>query len=310
MFLGLFYTLLGLPYHILIPKRFVNESKGFLLVKALKKSWRLFYRNTVKPQADFVGSTAVKAKLSLDEKNILLFSLVKFFFLPMMINFLIGNFSDMDTAYKNWKNSGHLVSIYGFNNFIYPLLISLFLLIDTAYFLFGYSVEAKALKNRVRSVEPTFIGWLVALVCYPPFNGVLGNYVNWYQDDYRTLGSESATSALRIFALVFWLIYISASIALGAKCSNLTNRGFISRGPYAIIRHPAYIAKNIAWWTTVIPLLFHTTFMQSLIIISCTSIWTFIYFMRAITEERHLLLDPDYREYCKKVPYRFIPGVY
>ena len=39
-------------------------------------------------------------------------------------------------------------------------------------------------------------------------------------------------------------------------------------------------------------------------------VWTFIYYMRAMTEERHLSLDPDYREYCKKVKYRFIPKVW
>ena len=34
-----------------------------------------------------------------------------------------------------------------------------------------------------------------------------------------------------------------------------------------------------------------------------------IYYWRAITEERHLMRDEEYRRYMKKVPYRFIPGV-
>jgi protein-S-isoprenylcysteine O-methyltransferase Ste14 len=40
------------------------------------------------------------------------------------------------------------------------------------------------------------------------------------------------------------------------------------------------------------------------------SFWSLLYFLRAITEERHLGNDPDYREYCKKVRYRFVPGVW
>jgi protein-S-isoprenylcysteine O-methyltransferase Ste14 len=36
---------------------------------------------------------------------------------------------------------------------------------------------------------------------------------------------------------------------------------------------------------------------------------TFIYYMRARTEEKHLRKDPEYRAYMKKVPWRFIPGV-
>ena len=36
---------------------------------------------------------------------------------------------------------------------------------------------------------------------------------------------------------------------------------------------------------------------------------TGLYYLRAITEERHLSIDPEYREYCKRAPYRFIPGI-
>ena len=38
--------------------------------------------------------------------------------------------------------------------------------------------------------------------------------------------------------------------------------------------------------------------------------WNMIYFLRAMTEERHLRADPDYRAYCEHVPYRFIPGIW
>jgi protein-S-isoprenylcysteine O-methyltransferase Ste14 len=36
---------------------------------------------------------------------------------------------------------------------------------------------------------------------------------------------------------------------------------------------------------------------------------TGLYYWRAITEERHLMRDEEYRRYMKKVRYRFIPGV-
>jgi protein-S-isoprenylcysteine O-methyltransferase Ste14 len=35
-----------------------------------------------------------------------------------------------------------------------------------------------------------------------------------------------------------------------------------------------------------------------------------IYYMRAITEERHLERDAEYRIYAKKVRYRFVPGLF
>ncbi len=37
--------------------------------------------------------------------------------------------------------------------------------------------------------------------------------------------------------------------------------------------------------------------------------WNLLYILRAITEERHLGKFEEYREYIKKVKYRFIPWV-
>jgi protein-S-isoprenylcysteine O-methyltransferase Ste14 len=39
-------------------------------------------------------------------------------------------------------------------------------------------------------------------------------------------------------------------------------------------------------------------------------VWSVIYFFRSITEERHLIKDPDYQAYCKKVRWRFIPYIF
>ena len=57
------------------------------------------------------------------------------------------------------------------------------------------------------------------------------------------------------------------------------------------------------WWITLIPVMSSTFAMGMLF-------WTIIYYFRAVTEERHLGQDPEYVEYCKKVKWKFIPGVY
>ena len=108
---------------------------------------------------------------------------------------------------------------------------------------------------------------------------------------------------MRIIVLVFLGIYLAATFALGPKASNLTNRGIVSRFPYSIVRHPAYISKNIVWWLTMLPII-NWKFAVGMVF------WSLIYFFRALTEERHLLQDPDYQEYCKKVKWKFIPGIY
>ena len=117
-----------------------------------------------------------------------------------------------------------------------------------------------------------------------------------------------------IIAICLIFFYVSASVALFTKASNLTNRGIVSHFPYNIIRHPAYISKIGLWWLAsfcVIKNLIDTQMYSKVILFIITAIiWTFIYFLRALTEERHLMLDPDYREYAEKVKYRFIPFVF
>jgi len=163
--------------------------------------------------------------------------------------------------------------------------------------------EAGILKNTIRSVEPTFLGWAVTLACYPPFNTFLVGYIDWFANDHVIFSTPIITTIIRIIIIFLLLIYVRASLSLGTRCSNLTNRGIVTRFPYSIIRHPAYISKNLAWWLTIIP-------VASIPAILSMSAWSFIYHLRTITEEKHLSADADYIEYKKKVKWKYIPGVY
>ena len=47
---------------------------------------------------------------------------------------------------------------------------------------------------------------------------------------------------------------------------------------------------------------------SGLLAVASVALWTTIYLLRALTEERHLLmLDNGYSQYMKNVRYRFIP---
>ncbi len=223
-----------------------------------------------------------------EERVAVLFLFVKFFYIPLMVNFVFQNSHDLLSAFTHFS--------------LFSFLLMLFFTVDTFIFAFGYLVESVRLKNVVKSVEPTLFGWVVALICYPPFNGFVGRYVPWGANDYALFWSSGWTMVFRVVIIALFLIYVCASIALGFKASNLTNRGIVTRFPYSVVRHPAYVSKNLVWWITLLPVI-NIWFTLGMLF------WTVIYVLRALTEERHLLSDPDYVEYCKIVKYRFIPGV-
>jgi protein-S-isoprenylcysteine O-methyltransferase Ste14 len=119
---------------------------------------------------------------------------------------------------------------------------------------------------------------------------------------------------LNLLMLALMGVYASASVALGLKASNLTHRGIVSRGPYAIVRHPAYISKNAAWWIGASPLIalaFQDGWFEGISSVASVAGWSMLYILRALTEEDHLRsVDGEYAAYAEKVRYRFIPGVY
>ncbi len=299
-YLALSYTIFGIFYYIIIPIEKVEDSKGYVFFKSIKKIFR-DYKNYVR---NFTSNPEHPApKLERHEKNAILFLIVKIFFLPIMINFFFANYVSVSNFLMNMPHSSFLLSVDGFNTYLFSFFLSLIFMVDTLYFAFGYSFESRLLGNKLRSVEPTFFGWFVALVSYPPFNGFFSNYVSWYSSNNAYFYNGMITFFVRVFLLVLLLIYVSATVALGTKCSNLTNRGIVSRGPYRFVRHPAYIGKNLFWWITIIPVMSVGAFMSALI-------WSVIYYFRAITEERHLIMDPDYQAYCRRVRWRFVPWVW
>ncbi len=221
-----------------------------------------------------------------EEKTAILFVLVKLFFLPTMINFAYDNLDSLFGLIRNFQ--------------WYSFVLTIVFAADTLIFAFGYLFEFRILGNIVKSVEPTFFGWIVALICYPPFNSYAGNFIPWGANDYAKFSNTQITLLVRIVLVFLLLFYLFATLALGFKASNLTNRGVVTKFPYSVIRHPAYASKNLWWWITLLPVI-SWSFAIGM------AFWTVIYYFRAVTEENHLSQDPSYVAYCRKVKYRFIP---
>lgn len=224
----------------------------------------------------------------------LLSILLKLFFMPYMVTWGIQNLQKMWEAMQEPAWDFHSITV---------LLIQLCLLIDIAVFGVGYLVESRRLDSEIRSVDPHWLGWLVCLWCYPPFNSFtfLPFDVWWFPIRIET------TQSIKLFfngiETLLWIIFAWASLALGFKASNLTVRGTVRRGPYRWVRHPAYTAKLGVWW------------IQGIIFgelsVGILLAFTVIYGLRAWTEERHLLIaDADYFAYSQKVRWRCIPYLF
>ncbi len=271
-----------------------EESRINQIKLGLIKIFNYIFKNKIK--SDFV--------IAQNEKISLLFYGVKIFFVPLMLHFTIGNIYILRNLFAS-QHSFNL-NLENINLYYIRIIFYLILIIDTLIFSFGYLVESRGLKNIVKSVESTALGWFVVLVCYPPFNDFTGKILGWYSSDFSDFGNIKLNFLFSILAILLFIIYLFASIALGFKASNLTNRGIVSSGPYKYVRHPAYIAKNLVWWVMGIP--FIVKFGIVAIFSLCA--WSFIYYLRAVTEEKHLMHDSDYMEYMEKVPYMFIPGLF
>jgi protein-S-isoprenylcysteine O-methyltransferase Ste14 len=319
LFLGLIalYAVVLVPFYLRYPWL---HSKAFVFLQGLEFSLRRLRRPVSRARQRHLDMNPwrlpLKAGLSPAAQQAGLALLLKFFFAPLMINWCLNHAGDMGNALVQFRD-GVKQGLTGralFDSSLFWACFQAILFVDTLLFTLGYIVETPALKNRIRSVDPTFFGWAICLACYPPFNDFTTRFLEWQSNDFPQFQQDWAHFAANITLLLSLAVYSWASIALGFKASNLTNRGIVSHGPYAYVRHPAYAAKNFAWWLGALPTLYGVFASGNLrnaayaLLALCG--WTAIYALRAITEERHLLLGNNgYAEYMARVRWRFIPGL-
>ena len=308
------YAVILVPYYATYPWM---HSKSFAFVQglwfALRRSRK---RDPVSDRSRTPMSLPLNLRLSPLSRQAGLALLLKFFFAPLMINWCLVHIANLSVSMQQFI-AGVDNGLEGrvlFDTSLFWAAFQLILFIDTLLFTLGYVIELPVLGNRIRTVDPTFFGWFICLACYPPFNDLTGRFLEWRSSDFPGFDNDYVHFGVNVVLLCALAIFSWASIALGFKASNLTNRGIVTRGPYAYVRHPAYAAKNLAWWLGALPtlgMIFAAGdwrgFGYSLLSLSG---WTMIYVLRAITEERHLLmLDNGYAQYTQQVRWRFVPGI-
>lgn len=292
----LLYLVLLIPFYIFHK----NNSKALIVIKYLKKSL-----------------CELSFKIKNEEKVSILAWLVKIFFAPLMILWLTDHIITMlNNIYLSYNDIWIITQSFleYFNKHFFWLFFSIILFADILFFTLWYLIESPKLKNNIKSVDATFLWWFVVLICYPPFNNFSSEIIWWYSKDFPQFTNEYIHITINLTILILMWIYSRASISLWLKASNLTNRWIIKKWPYKYIRHPAYIAKNLAWWIWAMPLLIWNIVTNQpkhfFIVLFSIIAWSFIYYLRAITEENHLSKDTSYIKYKKQVKYKFLPKIY
>jgi protein-S-isoprenylcysteine O-methyltransferase Ste14 len=107
-----------------------------------------------------------------------------------------------------------------------------------------------------------------------------------------------------IISLLALMLIVSGKLTLGRSFGLVpANRGVVVQGPYSAVRHPIYSGYLVA----------HVAFLAA-----HPSTWNVVVFaiadgaliVRALMEERVLTNDEGYRDYCARVSWHLIPGVF
>lgn len=220
--------------------------------------------------------------------------LVKAFYVPLFVGYTqyqLDGILTFDLA----RVHGADLRLYGFaNDLVYA--------IDVLYATAGYVLSFRVLDAHLRTAEPTMLGWVVALECYSPFWPRLFSpmYLHYEGIGFETWlsGHVALQWAWAAVVLACELVYLLATFAFGVRFSNLTHRGILTNGPYRFTKHPAYVAKNLSWWLTTLPFIPHHGWASAVRSTLGLAGVSFIYFLRARTEERHLSRDPTYVQYA------------
>lgn len=219
---------------------------------------------------------------------------VKAFFLAFMLAITPGQFGDFVRA--DWGAVAHdPVALANW-------LITLMFTIDVAFAGVGYVLTFRPLDAHIRSANPFAAAWMAALICYPPFvlmaaGGPLDYHPGTADWTWWLAGHPGVEALWGAVLVALTALYAWATVAFGPRFSNLTHRGILTHGPYALSRHPAYLAKNLFWWLSTLPLLSTLGPVDAVRATLLMAAVSGVYYWRARTEERHLSLDPVYRAY-------------
>jgi len=115
------------------------------------------------------------------------------------------------------------------------------------------------------------------------------------------LTNDTATAILSALGLG---LVVVGKIALGRSFGLVpANRGVVIRGPYTLVRHPIYTGYLITHIAFLMA--YPTPWNAGVFLLADVAL-----VLRALMEERVLSADSEYQQYCRRVAWHLVPGVF
>jgi protein-S-isoprenylcysteine O-methyltransferase Ste14 len=292
-FLTLFLVL-GLPYFFLAEKfRYCTDNvmgdpylRLLSLLKCVKKrKFRLIGRRLLKRSY----------------KRIYLMAIIRIHYVPIMFEQVYRGLANVTNSVQQadfqWTLSAYVLTG-----------TALAWAIDANNGGVGYFWESWFTKTRFREIDMNPLHWFVVLICYTPFVGYAAQFAPFpslREDSTQLINNSSFASGCDLVLLTLLVLYVLSGSALNFATSNLCYKKIQTKGPYAIVRHPATSFKLLFFFLAF----FRYRAAYTIAGFLSYLVWMIVYICRALVEEGFLKKFPDYREYMKKTKYRFIPRI-
>lgn len=142
-----------------------------------------------------------------------------------------------------------------------------------------------------------FVHWIIAGLDHGRFH--------WSDTVPRALQWTALIALAAAFAFCLWAMRVNRFFSSVVRIQSDRGQIVISSGPYAVIRHPGYLAGLVVMVASGLAL---DSWIAAAVLIA-PSVPFLLY--RVITEERLLRAElPGYRDYAERVRWRVLPGVW
>ena len=176
--------------------------------------------------------------------------------------------------------------------FAYAHLVSFFKSGNAALLIFAISEAFIVAIYIFRSKAVT-----ISIIAYDWFVAIVGTFSPLFlrPAEFGVLPMANSLIILGAVMQILSVLSLNYSFALVAA-----QRVIKTDGMYRFIRHPLYASYYLSLLGYVLT---NSTLENGLVYIACI----FFLYLRIISEEKHLSLDPFYRDYKLKVRYKLIP---